>query len=168
MKWKDKQYWYFITGKDMGSTMTLHPRKPINMSNDEPWCKRICVAPTAAHCMSAVDLDWRGNTIYVYRTRRQVKARVPYSVYDSHITQEHWLHTSTRFTLVEVLDLSKPRSWGSLSWEEFHQRKALQAIKSWCKRRRPQLAVKQHANTPWRSTKVASIKTVMENIPCQP
>ena len=158
MQWKDKQYWYFITGTDMGATMTLHPRKPINMSDDEPWCKRICVAPTAAHCMSAVDLYWRGNTIYVYRTRRQVKARVPYSVYDSHITQEHWLHGSTRFTLVEVLDLSKPRSWGSLSWDPKGQLKDLQAIKSWCKRRRPQLAVKKHANQLWRSPRAVSSK----------
>lgn len=146
----------------MGSSMTLHPRTPINMSEDEPTCKRICVAPTAAHCMSAVDLDWRGNTIYVYRTRIQVKARVPYSIYDSHITQEHWLHSSTRFTLVEVLDLSKPRSWGSLSWEPKGQMKDLQAIKSWCKRRRPQLAVKKHANQLWRSPRAVSTKTIKE------
>lgn len=151
MQWKDKQYWYFITTKNMGTTMSLTPRKPINMSDNEPVCKRICVAPTAAHCMSAIDLEYRGDTVYVYRTRIQVKARVPYSVYDSHITQEHWLHTKTRFTLVDTLDISSKRIWGDLSWEPNRQRKDLKAIKSWCTRRRPQLAVKEHANTLWKS-----------------
>lgn len=162
MQWKDKQYWYFITGIDMGATMTLHPRTPSSMSEDEPTCKRICVAPTAAHCMSAVDLSCRGDTIYVYRTRRQVKARVPYDVYDSHITQEHWIHTSTRFTLVELLDLSKKRSWGHINWEANAQRRDLQAIKSWCKRRRPQLAVKQQANQLWRSPQAKSTKVKIQ------
>lgn len=162
MQWKDKQYWYFITRQNMGQTMSLTPRRPINMSDDEPLCERICVAPTAAHCMSAIDLDYIGDTIYVYRTRRQVKARVPYSVYDSHITQEHWLHTKTRFTLVETLNISSKRTWGSLSWEPKGQLKDLMAIKSWCKRRRPQLAVKKHANKLWRSPRALSVKTAKD------
>lgn len=167
MQWKDKQYWYFITEKDMGSTMTLHPRTPWGCSEDEPTTKRICVAPTAAHCMSAIDIgsSYRANVdgnVYVYRTRRQVKARVPYSVYDSHITQEHWLHTSTRFTLVDVLQLKKELKWSRLKWDEADQRKDLQAIKSWCKRRAPELVVKQHANKLWRSPRAVSVNTIKE------
>lgn len=156
MNWKDKQYWYFITGKDMGTSMSLTPRTPEAMSEDEPHTKRICVAPTAAHCMSAVDVNYRcrdNGKIYVYRTRRQVKARVPYSVYDSHITQEHWLHTKTRFTLVDTLEMTNGVMWGDLKSGEEQQRRDLQAIKSWCRRRRPQLAVKQHANQLWKSTR---------------
>lgn len=169
MQWKDKQYWYFITEKDMGSTMTLHPRTPHGMSDGEPTCKRICVAPTAAHCMSAIDVcsGYRctaNGEIYVYRTRRQVKARLPYNVYDSHITQEHWLHTSTRFTLVDVLKVTDKRSWGRLKWNETEQRRDLQAIKSWCKRRSPELVVKQHANKLWRSPRAVSVKTIKEKI----
>lgn len=153
IKWKDKQYWYFITDVDMGKTMSLIPRKPHGMSEDEPSTKRICVAPTAAHCMSALDIGYRTNNgnVYVYRTRRQVKARVPYNVYDSHITQEHWLHTKTRFTLVDILDVNGERSWSRLKWKEEEQKKDLQAIKSWCKRRRPELVFKQHANRLWKS-----------------
>ena len=45
MQWKEKQYWYFVTGENMGTTMTLKPRTPHSMSEDEPACKRICVAP---------------------------------------------------------------------------------------------------------------------------
>lgn len=176
MQWKDKQYWYFITEKDMGSTTTLHPRTPWGMSDGEPTCKRICVAPTAAHCMSAIDVGSNARCgptgkIYVYRTRRQVKARVPYSVYDAHITQEHWLHTSTRFTLVDVLQLKRRLSWARLKWHEDEQRKDLQAIKSWCKRRRPQLAVKQHANQLWKSPLAVSCKTLSSKLritPCLP
>lgn len=169
MQWKDKQYWYFITGTDMGATMTLKPRTPHAMSEHEPKTKRICVAPTAAHCMSAVDIGIRGNKIYVYRTRRQVKARVPYSVYDAHITQEHWLHTNTRFTLVDVLDVSHKRSWFRLKWHEDEQKRDLQAIKSWCKRRSPRLVVKQEANKLWKSPRAVSTKTIAAklNIPIQ-
>lgn len=153
MQWKDKQYWYFVTGTDMGSTMSLNPRTPRGMSDDEPNTKRICVAPTAAHCMSAIDVCYKidsSRKLYIYRTRRKVKARVPYSVYDSHITQEHWLHSRTRFTLVETLTIPKS-NWTSLGYDEPIQRRNLTAISSWCKRRRPQLAVKQHANTLWKS-----------------
>lgn len=172
MQWKDKQYWYFITGTDMGSTMTLKPRTPHAMSAGEPLTKRICVAPTAAHCMSAVDIGARGNWLYIYRTRRQVKARVPYSVYDSHITQEHWLHTNTRFTLVDVLDVSQKRSWSRLKWQEDEQKRDLKAIKSWCKRRSPRLVVKQEANKLWKSPRAISTKTIAAKlnipIPCFP
>lgn len=152
----------------MGSTMTLHPRTPWGCSQDEPDTKRICVAPTAAHCMSAIDVgsNYRAGSdgkVYVYRTRRQVKARVPYNVYDSHITQEHWLHTSTRFTLVDVLQLREGLKWSRLKWDEVDQRKDLQAIKSWCKRRAPELVVKQHANKPWKSPRAISEKATKEN-----
>jgi hypothetical protein len=51
MKWHDPRYWYFITEKDMGDTMTLEPRTPWGMSDGEPKTKRICVAPTDAHYM---------------------------------------------------------------------------------------------------------------------
>lgn len=157
IRWKDKQYWYFITEQEMGESMTLYPRTPSGISQDEPTTARICVAPTAAHCMSAIDIGCASRTnednlLYVYRTLRKVKARVPYDVYDSHITQEHWLHGPTRFSLVETLQVgSSDLSWKRLKWFETEQRRDLIAIKSWCKRRRPELAVRRAANTPWKS-----------------
>lgn len=151
----EARYWYFITEKDMGGTMSLTPRKPWGMSDGEPATMRICVAPTAAHCMSAIDIGSNGRSggtghIYVYRTRRMVKATKPYNVYDSHITREHWLLTKTRFTLVDKLDVSKETSWGRLSWDECQQKKDKRAIRSWCGRRDPRLSTVKHANQLWR------------------
>lgn len=154
MQWKEKQYWYFVTGENMGTTMTLKPRTPYGMSDDEPECKRICVAPTAAHCMSALDVNCKlqdERKLYIYRTRRTVKARVPYNVYDAHITQEHWLHTPTRFTLVDILHIPSNHNWLHLHWEEEGQRRNQRAIKSWCARRSPALCTKRHANNKWKS-----------------
>ena len=148
MKWHDSRYWYFITQENMGNTMSLNPRCPINKCDDEPRTKRICVAPTAANCMNAIDLNM-GN-LYVYRTRRKVKARVPYNVYDSHITKEHWLMSRTRFTLVETLDITDRHQWLDLDCES-GQRRDKTAIRSWCNRRDPRLAVITHANQLWKS-----------------
>lgn len=152
MKWHDARYWYFCTGEDMGKTMSLNPRTPSGMSDDEPNTKRICVAPTAAHCMIAIDINYKINDtrkLYVYRTRRQVKARVPYDVYDSHITKEHWLMTRTRFTLVEVLDIPRDSRWTNLGYNTNEQKRDYQAVRSWCRRRRPELAVKEKSNQLW-------------------
>lgn len=151
MKWHDSRYWYFITQEDMGQTMSLNPRCPINKCDDEPLAKRICVAPTAANCMNAIDLNL-GN-LYVYRTRRKVKARVPYNVYDSDITKEHWLMSRTRFTLVEVLSLTDEYGWLNIGHTDHVQKQDMKAIRSWCKRRDQRLAVITHANQLWKSNK---------------
>lgn len=148
--WHDSRYWYFITQKDMGQTMSLTPRCPHNKNDDEPRTRRICVAPTAANCMNAINLNI--GKVYVYRTRRQVKARVPYNVYDSHITKEHWLLSKTRFTLVETLELTDDYRWLDLGYEDAQRRDKV-AIRSWCKRRDPRLAVISHANQLWKSNK---------------
>lgn len=155
VKWGETRHWYFITQRDMGDTMSLTPRTPILKNDDEPDTHRICVAPTAAHCMSALNLD-AGN-LHVYRTRRKVKARVPYGVYDSHITKEHWLVSKTRFTRVETLKIhhrsenSRDLKWLDLGWDDKMQKKQLIAIRSYCKRRDPRLGVIKHANQVWRN-----------------
>lgn len=150
IKWQDPRYWYFITQQDMGTTMSLNPRVPIGMSDSEPWIKRICVAPSAAHCMSAIDL-FDGN-LYVYRTRRKVKARIPHDVYDQHITCEQWLMTRTRFTLVDTLVIDEDHDYKWANLRDPHlQVKDKQAIRSWCRRRDPRLAVIKHANQLWRN-----------------
>lgn len=86
----------------MGHKMQLHPRLPHSAGEDEPMIKRICVAPTAAHCMSAV-MFFGCNTLYVYRTRRRVFASKAWDVADSDITHEHFLLRSSRFELVAVV-----------------------------------------------------------------
>jgi hypothetical protein len=147
IKWQDPRYWYFITQVDMGKTMSLNPRVPKGMHEDEPYIKRICVAPSAANCMTAIDL-YDGN-LYVYRTRRKVKARIPHDVYDQHITNEQWLMTKTRFTLVDTLVIKNDYTWKYLH-DRDEQIKDKSAIRSWCRRRDPRLAVIKHANQPWR------------------
>lgn len=157
MEWHDPRYWYFVTQVDMGQTMSLTPRCPIGMDDDEPVNNRICVAPSAANCMTAINLNI--GKIYVYRTRRKVKARKPYNVYDSHVTNEHWLHTKTRFTLVEVLNVTRYYNWFSVD-DETGQRRHKSAIRSWCKRRDQRLALNKKSDQRWKSKNAFSIKTM--------
>jgi hypothetical protein len=158
IKWHDSRYWYFITQQNMGTTMSLNPRVPEGMHNDEPYMKRICVAPSAANCMTAIDL-YDGN-LYVYRTRRKVKARVPHDVYDQYITNEHWLMTRTRFTLVDTLVIDQCKyEWVRLRDQEIQAKDKL-AIRSWCKRRDPRLAVAKYANQLWRN-KCKTVNSVL-------
>lgn len=148
----EARYWYFITQVDMGDNMSLKPRCPQNKCDEEPDLRRICVAPTAAHCMTAITL-YAHHKVYVYRTRRKVKALKPWDVYDSHITQEHWLTSKTRFTKVDTLDISNASDHYS-GWfyvgNEKEQYKAKVAIRSWCRRRDPRLSTVKHANQLWR------------------
>ncbi|AXF52984.1 MAG: hypothetical protein [Caudoviricetes sp.] len=168
IKWSDKRYWYFVTQVDMGSVMSLSPRTPIGMCDDEPWLKRICVAPTAHHCMSAIGI-YSGANIYVYRTRKQVRARKPYNVGDSDFTKEHWLTSRTRFTLVATLEAPLTMSWehsdrGCYVGEPIpvEQRRDKVAIRSWLRRRDKRLAYIKHANTCWKMKDAYSTKTIME------
>lgn len=98
-KVQTKRYWYFTTQEFMGHTMELHPRIPYCASESEPKVKRICVAPTAAHCMSAIGFGY-STSVYVYRTRRRVFAAKAWGVDDSVITHEHFLLRKSRFELV--------------------------------------------------------------------
>lgn len=148
IKWHDSRYWYFITQNDMGTSMSLNPRCPINKCDEEPNIARICVAKSAANCMTAINLVT--GKVYVYRTRRKVKARVPYDVYDSHITTEHWLMSRTRFTLVDTLDITSDSHEWLYVGDEKEQQFSKRAIRSWCKRRDPRLAVAKQANQLWR------------------
>lgn len=148
-----KRYWYFVTEEDMGDQMSLTPRCPINMGDDEPTLKRICVAPTPAHCMSAINIYQ--NIVHVYRTVRPVKGHKPYSVGDSRITKEHWLKTKTRFERVTALDVTKS-NWGrgsrGGSMEHYHseQRTDKKRIFSGMWKRDPRLCTIQRADTRWK------------------
>lgn len=156
IKWSDKRYWYFVTQVDMGNVMSLNPRTPHGMCDDEPLLKRICVAPTAHHCMSAISI-YSGSPIYVYRTRKAVRARKPYNVGDASLTREHWLVTRTRFTRVTTMTPPYCMSWehgdrGCYMTDNIsaEQRRDKVAIRSWCRRRDIRLAYSKHANQLWR------------------
>lgn len=97
-----KRYWYFVTQDFMGHEMCLEPRRPHSAGSGEPTIKRICVAPTAAHCMSAIYLS-QHEPIYVYRTARRLNATKAWDVIDASITGEHFLLRKTKFEFVASL-----------------------------------------------------------------
>ena len=151
MKNKNR-YWYFVTQKAMGDVMSLSPRTPWGISEDEPMTKRICVAPTAAHCMSAINL-WPG-CVYVYRTRRKVMGHTPYSVGDAYITKEHWLKNKTRFILVKVLHIPEGLDYfmgdrcslDNMSQQAYDKK----LITNWCRRIDRRLSNINQADVLWR------------------
>lgn len=150
-----KRYWYFITQQNMGDKVSLTPRRPINMGDEEPLLKRICVAPTAAHCASAICL-WSGTPVRVYRTVRKVTGVKPYSVPDSTITKEHWLLGKTRFELVCQFEISERCYWpygargDSRGKDGISQRKDKRNIMRFMKRRDRRLYIIDEANQKWR------------------
>lgn len=99
---RTKRYWYFVTQDFMGSKIDLHPRIPHSAGEDEPRIKRICVAPTAGHCMSAI-MMLPNDPIYVYRTSRRVIAKKAWDVGDSPITKEHFLLRTSKFEFVSAI-----------------------------------------------------------------
>lgn len=99
---KTKRYWYFVSQDFMGNQMELSPRVPHSAGEDEPRIKRICVAPTAGHCMSAI-MMLPNDPVFVYRTTRPLVAEKAWSVGDSAITHEHFLRRKSQFELVSAI-----------------------------------------------------------------
>lgn len=99
---KTKRYWYFVTQDFMGNQMDLSPRLPYSAGEDEPRVKRICVAPTAGHCMSAI-MMLPSDPVFVYRTTRKLVAEKAWSVGDSPITHEHFLRRKSKFEFVSAI-----------------------------------------------------------------
>lgn len=99
---KAKRYWYFVTQDFMGNQMELKPRIPFSAGDDEPLVYRICVAPTVAHCMSAISMQ-PSDPIYVYRTARKLTAEKAWDVGDSPITHEHFLRRKSKFEFVAAI-----------------------------------------------------------------
>lgn len=149
-----KRYWYFVSSCDFGDKMTLKPRTPYYKASTEPDTKRICVAPSAAHCMSALPLG-NEDEVFVYRTVREVTGRTPHGVTDTDITQEHWLTTPTRFVKVDKLSISKVK-WksgprgdipGSSCFDI--QKKDKKNIMRWAKKRDARLVDTKLSNQKW-------------------
>lgn len=99
----DKRFLYHITTERWGPKRRLiplpddHP-KIVGRGPDEPEIARICVSLSPADCLSAI--YWyidRWKPLQIYRTARKVHYVNPWSVHDSHITNEKWLITPTVF-----------------------------------------------------------------------
>jgi hypothetical protein len=101
-----KRYWYHLSNTLKDDNVHLSPwgnDKGFNRDPREPNVERICVAPSIAHCLTAIPY-LLGETFNVYKTKERVKANAPYDVYDANITKEGWLQTKTEFVKIGVLD----------------------------------------------------------------
>jgi hypothetical protein len=99
------RFYYHITSQEWGDEKKLHPvgGNYGNRAWDEPENPRTCVAPSIAHCLSAVTYS-RASVYKVYRTDTKVIAYWPYAVEDAIVTRERWIIDSQVF--VRVADLS--------------------------------------------------------------
>lgn len=156
---KQKRYWYFVTGNYFGDKVRLFPRLPHTAGPDEPKLKRICVAPTIAHCLSAVVMYDR--VANIYRTERRVKATRCWDVGDSEITKEHWLFRPINFELVGSIDIShvadnmEHRGYSKSDGNGYLiQKKEKRAITKFLARRDPRLARVGLSDTKWTNPKL--------------
>jgi hypothetical protein len=159
------RYWYFITDQNFGHEVTLKPRSILNAGDSEPLIKRICVAPTAAHCFAAIGVS-NGSLMRVYRTKYKCKGIKPWGVPDQTLTREHWRRRPTRFVLCAELTVPDKASWpwgsrgGGKDDEHgwYSQKKDKRQIKEWLERlgdRR--LYVLSEANVKWRMKNAKAI-----------
>lgn len=102
-----KRYWYHLSSTLTRKKYYIVPWKnDDNRSGDEPEGKRICVAPSIAHCLTAIPYGLT-DSYHIYRTESRVKASKPDGVFDSHITKEGWLQTPTIFVKMGTIDLEE-------------------------------------------------------------
>ena len=103
----DKRYWYHVSNTLTRKQHKLIPwnnSQGMNRSDDEPDGKRICVAPSVAHCLTAVPYCL-SEFYVVYRTKEPIKAHKAHGVFDAEITQEGWIKRPTVFVKIGTLDL---------------------------------------------------------------
>jgi len=121
-KTKRPQYYYHITFKDWGKSITLQPRVGgINRGWDEPKLSRICVGPSISHCLASAVTN--GGEMSVYRTKNKVLGYYPVEVLDAKYTREKWLLRPINFIYVGTLSssISEEVEWNHLdgSYDEF-------------------------------------------------
>lgn len=101
-----KRYWYHISSTLNRKYHKLVPwdnERGFNRCSCEPNIARICVAPSIAHCFTAVPYC-TGDTYNVYRTKQKVKADKPHDVFDANVTREEWLHVPTAFVKLGIIN----------------------------------------------------------------
>ena len=104
---ENPRYWYHISTTLNRKRHYLTPwdnSKGFNRNPCEPDVKRTCVAPSVAHCLTAVPYS-PGEKFTIYRTARKVKAKFAAGVYDSNVTLEGWIQTPMMFVKVGTLSL---------------------------------------------------------------
>lgn len=107
--YENPRYWYHISTTLKRKRHYLTPwdnSKGFNRSSAEPDIKRICVAPSVAHCLTAVPYS-PGEKYIIYRTAHKVKATKAKGVYDANVTLEGWIQTPTMFVRLGTLSLPR-------------------------------------------------------------
>ena len=105
---ENPRYWYHISTTLNRSRHYLTPwdnSKGFNRNPCVPDVKRSCVAPSVAHCLTAVPYPL-GEKFVVYRTEQKVKATQAKDVFDCVVTLEGWIQKPTMFIRIGTLSLS--------------------------------------------------------------
>lgn len=104
---KIKRFYYHLTDKEWGNRVMLAPvdGNKGNRAWNEPTNERTCVAPSIAHCLSAITYSRYDEPYNVYRTEKPVIAYWPYKVEDAIITRERWVITSESFIFIGQLSI---------------------------------------------------------------
>lgn len=110
-----RRYWYHLSSTIKHEQVLLKPwdnSRGFNRTDTEPNDERICVAPSIAHCLTAIPYC-PGDKYAIYRTKSMVKANPPYNVFDCKITKEGWIQKPTVFKRVGTIyleDIEKRRN----------------------------------------------------------
>lgn len=102
-----RRYWYHLSSTIKHKQVLLKPwdnSRGFNRTDTEPNDERICVAPSIAHCLTAIPYS-PGDTYSIYRTKSQVKANPPYNVFDAKVTREGWIQKPTVFVRVGTISI---------------------------------------------------------------
>jgi len=143
------RYWYHVSATLTKKQVYLAPRdnsKSINRNYSEPNDKRICVAPSVAHCLTAIPYH-PGEKYTIYRTFRKCIASQPREIYDAHITNEGWITYPTMFERVGFLSLPSFAEEADVNIpEESASSNCLQQcgkVLKWWQRHKPQRHIKR-------------------------
>ena len=105
---------YFVTQKDMGSSVILNPRIPESSPDYEGNCPRICVSASILGALSSIGnhLGLEYNT-YIYKCDiEEAKLIQPVNnVNDADMTGELWILVQEKFTLHKIIKLKNVNSF---------------------------------------------------------
>lgn len=90
--------WYHVSHDWTKKEILVQPRVVDRVEDDEPDTPRICVCPTVAQCIVAIGDYTLGERFTVYECQGEAVPAV--GVFDSALTDEHWLLTPTLFRKV--------------------------------------------------------------------
>ena len=123
-----KRYWYHLSFDLDKDEIEIYPwDKRKHRSAGEPNGKRLCMAPSVAHCLTAIP---QRSHYFIYRTPFKITVQEPDGVYDSDITKEGWITEKIKLKRIGSINLDRIRQeMGDLPADA-----ALVPRIDWCKR----------------------------------